>query len=179
MKFLQQRCSSASSPGGCRAALRASSNPSDRSLWPTLPGSSSALTAQAITTSPGEYRQEGEEDVGIKQRLRSARELEGMKKENSQEIYSSSRRSGKVYLGPSGKPHLPQGQDSPSAGHSRGPRPRYSQTSVPSAEVLATGRMNALRQGRKRKLPQLWGLLTWKLTRAVRAQRYQVPESPR
>ena len=43
-------------------------------------------------------------------------------------------------------------------------------TSVPSAEVLATGRMNALRQGRKRKLPQVWGLLTWKLTRAAKAQ---------
>ena len=36
---------------------------------------------------------------------------------------------------------------------------RYSQTSVPGAEPLAAGRMNALRQGRKRKLPQLWGLL--------------------
>ena len=57
---------------------------------------------------------------------------------------------------------------------------RYSQTSVPgaSAELLATGRMNALRQGRKRKLPQVWGLLTWKLTRAAGAQRYQIPESP-
>ena len=33
---------------------------------------------------------------------------------------------------------------------------------MPGAEVLATGRMNALRQGRNRKLPQLWGLLTWK-----------------
>ena len=32
---------------------------------------------------------------------------------------------------------------------------RYSQTSVPGAELLATGRMNALKQGRKRKLPQL------------------------
>ena len=47
---------------------------------------------------------------------------------------------------------------------------------VPS---FCTGRMNALRQGRKRKLPQLWGLLAWKLNRAARAQRYQVPESPR
>ena len=28
-----------------------------------------------------------------------------------------------------------------------GPGPRYSQTSVPGAELLATGRMNALRQG--------------------------------
>ena len=46
------------------------------------------------------------------------------------------------------------------------------------AELLATGRMNVLRQGRKRKLPQLWGLLAWKLTRAAGAQRYQVPESP-
>ena len=36
----------------------------------------------------------------------------------------------------------------------------------------------ALRQGRKRKLPQLWGLLTWKFTRAAGAQRYQAPESP-
>ena len=60
---------------------------------------------------------------------------------------------------------------------------QYSQTSVPGAcvpgaELLATGKMNALRQGRKRKLPQLWGLLTWKLTRAAGAQRHQVPESP-
>ena len=31
--------------------------------------------------------------------------------------------SGKVYLGPSGKPHLPQGQDSPSAGPKGGPGP--------------------------------------------------------
>ena len=54
----------------------------------------------------------------------------------------------------------------------------YSQTSVPSAELLATGRMNALRQGRKRKLPQLLGLLTWKLNRAAGAQRYQGPKSP-
>ena len=45
-------------------------------------------------------------------------------------------------------------------------------------QLLATGRMNVLRQGRKRKLPQLWGLLAWKLTRAAGAQRYQVPESP-
>ena len=45
-------------------------------------------------------------------------------------------------------------------------------TSVPGGEVLATGRMNALRQGRKRKLLQLWGLLTWKFNRASRAQRY-------
>ena len=59
-----------------------------------------------------------------------------------------------------------------------GPGPRYSQTSVPGAELLAIGRMKALRQGRKRKLPQLWGLLTWKLNRAAGAQRYQVPESP-
>ena len=33
----------------------AGSNPSDRSLWPTLPGSGSSRTAQAIPTSPGEY----------------------------------------------------------------------------------------------------------------------------
>ena len=43
-------------------------------------------------------------------------------------------------------------------------------TSVPGGEVLATGRMNALRQGRKRKLLQLWGLLAWKLNRAAGAQ---------
>ena len=61
---------------------------------------------------------------------------------------------------------------------SGGPGPRYSQTSVPGAELLATGRMNALRKGRKRKLPQLWGLLTWKLNRAAGAQRYQVPKNP-
>ena len=52
--------------------------------------------------------------------------------------------------------------------------PRYSQTS----ELLAAGRMNALRQGRKRRLLQLWGLLTWKVNRAAGAQRYQVPEGP-
>ena len=60
----------------------------------------------------------------------------------------------------------------------RRPQAHYSQTSVLGAELLATGRMNALRQGRKRKLPQLRGLLTWKLNRAARAQRYQVPKSP-
>ena len=37
-------------------------------------------------------------------------------KENRQEIYSASCCSGTVYLGPSGKPTLPQGQDSPSTG---------------------------------------------------------------
>ena len=58
------------------------------------------------------------------------------------------------------------------------PGPHYSQTSVPAAKLLATGRMNALRQGRKRKLPQLWGLLAWKLNRAAGAQRYQVPKNP-
>ena len=82
----------------------------------------------------------------------------------------------KSISGPPKKPYLPQGQDSPSTGPNRDPGPK---TSVPSAELLATGRMNALRQGRKRKLPQLWGLLAWKLNRAARAQRYQVPESPR
>lgn len=53
----------------------------------------------------------------------------------------------------------------------------YSQSSVPSAEVSATGRINALRQERKRKLLQLWGLLAWKLNRAAGAQRYQVPRA--
>ena len=119
---------------------------------------------------PVSYWSEGEGDVGIKQRLRSAREPEGTK--NRQEIYNASYCSGKVYLGPSRKPPLPQGQDSPSTGPSGGPWPCYSQTSVPGAEVLATGRMNALRQGRRRKLLQLWGLLAWKLNRAARAQRY-------
>ena len=37
---------------------------------------------------------------------------------------------------------------------------------------------DALRQRRKRKLLQLWGLLTWKVNRAAGAQRYQVPKSP-
>ena len=74
--------------------------------------------------------------------------------------------------------HLPQGQDSPSTGPNRGRGPCYSPTSVPGAELLATGRMNALRQGRKRKLLQLWGLLTWKLNRAAGAQRYHIPENP-
>ena len=70
-----------------------------------------------------------------------------------------------------------RGQDSPAASPNRGPGPRYRNQRA-WCRVLATGRMNALRQGRKRKLPQLWGLLTWKLTRAARAQRYQVPKSP-
>ena len=89
-----------------------------------------------------------------------------------QEIYNASCCSGKVYLGPSRKPSLPQGQDSPSTSSTGGPGPRYSQTSVPSAKVLATEIMNALRQGRRRKLPQLWGLLSCKLNRAAGAQRY-------
>ena len=112
---------SASSPG-VRAALWAGSGPSDRSLWPALPGSGSSRTAQAIPASPDEYGQKGEGDIGIKQRLRSAREPEGTK-ENRQETYSASCFSGKVYLGPSGKPHLPQGQDSPSTGPKGGPGP--------------------------------------------------------
>ena len=126
---------------------------------------------------PVSTNKEGEGDVGLKQRLRSARELEGTR-ESRQEICNASCCSVKVHLGPSGKPPLPQGQESPSTGPRGGPEPRYSQTSVPGAELLATGRMNALRQGRKGKLPQLWGLLTWKLNRAAGAQRYQVPESP-
>ena len=93
-------------------------------------------------------------------------------KENRQEIYNASCCSGKVYLGPSGKPPLPQGQDSPSTCPNGGPGPRYSQTSVACAEVLAPEQINALRQGRKRKLLQLWGLLAWKLNRAAGAQRY-------
>ena len=86
---------------------------------------------------------------------------------------------GKSISGPPENRLLPQGQDSPSTGPNEGRGPRYSQPSVPGAEGLAIGRMNALRQGRKRKLPQWWGLLTWKLNRAAGAQRYQVPESPR
>ena len=38
--------------GGRRAAVWAGSDPSDRSLWPTLPGSGSSRTAQAIPASP-------------------------------------------------------------------------------------------------------------------------------
>ena len=116
------RGSSASSSQGHRAATTAGSHPGDRSLWPALPGSGSSRTTQAIPISPGEYCQEGEGDVGIKQRLRSARELEGMK-ENRQEICNASCCSRKVYLGPSAKPHLPQGQDSPSTGPNRGNGP--------------------------------------------------------
>ena len=44
-------------------------------------------------------------------------------KENRQETYSASCCSEKVYLGPSGKPHLPQGQDSPSTCPKGGPGP--------------------------------------------------------
>ena len=44
-----------SSPGVRRAAVLVDSDPGDRSLWPTLPGSGSSRTAQAIPTSPGEY----------------------------------------------------------------------------------------------------------------------------
>lgn len=85
---------------------------------------------------------------------------------------------GKSISGPPENLICPQGQDSPSTGPNGGPGPHYSQTSVPTTEVLVTGRMNAPRQGRKRTLPQWWGLLTWKLNRAAGAQRYQVPESP-
>ena len=89
---------------------------------------------------------------------------------NSSEHFSTAK--GKNTLAPEFR-----GQDSPAASPNGGPGPRYRNQRA-WCRVLATGRMNALRQGRKRKLPQLWGLLTWKLTRAARAQRYQVPKSP-
>ena len=146
-------------------------DPGHRSLWPTLPGSGSAEPPKLYPPRPVSTDKKGKETLEL------SREQEGTR-ENKQEIFSASYCSGKVYLGPSGKPPLPQGQDSPSTGPNGGPGPRYSQTSVPGAELLATGKMNALRQGRKRKLPKLWGLLTWKLNRAARAQRYQVPKSP-
>ena len=79
---------------------------------------------------------------------------------------------GKSISGPPENRLLPQGQDSPSTGPNEGRGPRYSQTSVACAEVLAPEQINALRQGRKRKLLQLWGLLAWKLNRAAGAQRY-------
>ena len=64
-----------------------------------------------------------------------------------------------IYLGPSGKPALAQGQDSPSTGPNGDPGPHYSQTSVPGAKLLATGRMNALREGRKEEeAPAVVGL---------------------
>ena len=50
--------------------------------------------------------------------------------------YSASCCSGKVYLGPSGKPHLPQGQDSPSASPKGGPGPV---TAKPVCPVQAFG----------------------------------------
>ena len=65
----------------------------------------------------------------MKQRQRSARKPE-QTKENRQEICNASCWSEKVYLGPSGKPPLPQGQESPSTGLYGGAGPRYSQTSV-------------------------------------------------
>ena len=86
---------------------------------------------------------------------------------------------GKSISGPPENLICPRDRTVLSTGPNGGPGPRYSQTSVPGAKLLATGRMNALRQGRKRKLPQLWGLLTWKLNRAAGAQRYQVPKNPR
>ena len=113
--------------------------------------------------------QEGEGDVGIKHRLRSAREPEGTKENRDLQCSlllweSLSRALWKISSAPGTGQSFNQSQ--------RRPGPRYSQTSVPGAELLATERMNALRQERKRKLQQLWGLLTWKLTRAARAQRY-------
>ena len=141
-----------------------------------LPGSDSSRTAQAIPASPGEYCRKGRETLELSRGCALPESRREQKR--TDEIYSASCCSGKVYLRPSRKPHLPQGQDSSSTGPKGGPRPRYSQTSVPSAELLATGRVNVLRQGRKKNIPQLWDLLTWKLNRAAGAQRYQVPESP-
>ena len=77
---------------------------------------------------------------------------------------------GKSISGPPENLICPRDRTVLSTGPNGGPGPRYSQTSVPGAKLLATGRMNALRQGRKRKLPQLWGLLTWKLNRAAGAE---------
>ena len=171
MKSCSSRCSSASSSRGRRAATMARSDPGGRSLWPALPGSGSRRTIQVIPVSPVSTDKKGRETLELS-RLRSARELEGMK-ENRQEICNASCCSGKVYLGP------PENLICPRDRTVLQPvRSRYSQISVPGDKLLATGRMNALRQGRKRKLPQLWGLLTWKLNRAAEAQRYQVPKSP-
>ena len=170
MKSCGSCCFSASSPGGCRAVTSAGSNPSDTSLWPTLPGSGSSWTAQAIPASPVSTDRKWRETLEVSRDC-SAREPEGTK-ENRQETYNASCCSGKVYLGPSRKPSLPQGQASPSTSPTGGPGPHYSQTSAPGAKVLATEIMNALKQGRRRKLPQLWGLLTCKLNRAAGAQRY-------
>lgn len=44
-------------------------------------------------------------------------------RKRTDEMCNASCCSGKVYLGPSGKPHLPQGQDSPSTGPNGGPVP--------------------------------------------------------
>ena len=153
MKSCSSRCSSASSPQGHRATTSAGSDPDDRSLWPTLQDPAPAEPPKLYLLLLVSTDKKGRETLELS-RLRSARELEGMK-ENRQEICNASCCSGKVYLGPSGKPPLPQGQDSPSAGPNGGPGPHYSQTSVPGAKLLATGRMNALRQERKKKLPQL------------------------
>ena len=170
MKSCSSRCSSASSPQGHRATISAGSDPDDRSLWPTLQDPAPAeppklyLPLLVSTDKKGRETLELSRDCAV---LESRRE-----RKRTEEIYNASCWSGKVYLGPTRKPHLPQGQDSCSTGPNGGPGPHYSQTSVPGAELLATGRKNALRQGRRRKLPQLWGLLTWKLNRAAEAQRY-------
>ena len=106
-------------------------------------------------------------------RLRSTREPEG-RKENRQETYSASCCSGKVYLGPSQKPHLPQGQNSPSASPKGGPGPIQPNQCAwcPCAWCPAFGHWkNECPKARKEeKAPQLWGLLAWKLTRAAGAQ---------
>ena len=100
-------------------------------------------------------------------------------KENRQEICNASCCLGKSISGPPENLICPGDRTVLQPVPAEAPGPITAKPVCPVPELLAPGRMNALRQGRRRKLPQLWGLLTWKLNRAARAQRYQVPESPR
>ena len=103
MKSCSSCCSSASSPQGHRAATLAGSYPGDRSLWPTSriqlqPNCPSYICLSQCTDKKGREMLKLSRDCTLP---------ESWREQNRQEICNANCCSGKVYLGPSGKPPLP------------------------------------------------------------------------
>ena len=123
MKSCSSHCSSSSCPRGRRAATSSGSDPGDRSLWPALPGSGSSQPPKLYPPLPVSTDKKGRETLELSRDCalpESWREQQQQQK-NRQEVCNASCYSGKVYLRPSRKPPLPQGQDSPPTGPNGGP----------------------------------------------------------